>query len=226
MDRDLQDLIDLYGLHSPVLDSTPNCDQTSTTQHILDTDIPLHTPHFEDCTLDLPSPLLPFTPDITRIFSFDIQDIIAAEENNSTESNSSSTTPPALPSEDSTLSSTQSISVPEAVQDIQELLPPAPPQTPVDKSLSPGPSFSGPSNPHKVQLQRQNTHYRPPPILPKFAQQQAQRSRTIPNIPIPVQTFYLDIKPIPLLNLQVKPTQQFALTNSRSVPFKKRRRFN
>ena len=76
MDRDIQDLIDLYGIHdSPVLDSTLNCDQTNTNQHILDTDIPLHTPHFEDSALDLPSLLLPFTPDITRIFSFDIQDI-------------------------------------------------------------------------------------------------------------------------------------------------------
>ena len=215
MDRDLQDLIDLYGLHhSPVLDSTPNSDQTNTNQHILDTDIPLHTPHLEDSTLDLPSPLLPFTPDITRIFSFDIQDIIDAEQN------SSLTTPPALTSEDSTLSSTQPTSIPEAVQNNQELLPPAPPKTPVDKPED------KPSKPDKVQFRRPSNHYRPPPILPKFKRQQAQRPTSLPNIPIPVRTFYLDIEPIPLLNLQVQPTQQFVLTNSRSVPFKKRRRFN
>ena len=159
-------MIDLYGLHhSPVLDSTPNSDQTNTNQHILDMDIPLHTPHFEDSTLDLPSPLLPFTPEITRIFSFDIQDIIDAEQNSAPGSNSSLTTPPTLTSEDSTLSSTQPTSIPEAVQDNQELLPPAPPQTPVDKPV--------PSDPDKVQLRRPSTHYRPPPILPKFKQQQA-----------------------------------------------------
>ena len=80
MDRDIQDLIDLYGIHhSPVLDSTPNCDQTNTNQHTLD--------------MDISSPYSSFRP------------------------------------------------------------------------------------------------------------------TSLPNIPIPVRTFYLDIKPIPLLNLQVKPTQ-------------------
>ena len=224
MDRDIQDLIDLYGIHdSPVLDTKPDCDQTKTDQHILNTDIPLYTPHLEDNALDLPSLLLPFTPDITRVFSFDIQDIIAAEENSASESNSSITTQPALTSEDSTLISTQFSPIPEAAEEDQELLPPAPPQTPVDKPQSATTAFSGPSHQDKQPSWRRSNHYHPQPILPKFRQNRALR---LTSLPIPVRAYFLDLKYVPLLKLQVQPTQQFALTNPQTVPFKKRCRFN